>query len=232
MRAVSLLPRACGASSIIFTFKHPRTNHDTSFLIDGSTVYEILNMDRPHSSFFLGDTVVSSGSFVVISPIHPLFLVLTFLDVRGQVPIPPSSFFADSPYSSIESILLPLLPAICTNDANGLTYDRDKAVAWIAGKCGRVSNFFKTRRPQIEDHVAIELAYDVIRHFLHRDLAASVKAFLTEKNPDAFKPKPLEQADRTDEKSPQKKRGRCRKVQVPAGTVAITTFFSPKPSPK
>jgi hypothetical protein len=232
MKAIALLPRECGDVGAVATFKHPRTGNDASFLIDGLKVYEILSMDRPHSSWFLGDEVHASGEFIVASPIHPLFLVLTFLERRDRNAIPAECFFAGSPYEGIHSILQPWLFAVCVENDAGLVYDHQKAVEWIVGKCGRLCEFFRRNRPDSDDQVAIEMAFDAVRHFLHRDVAADVRKLLAEKYPGGFRPKVLEATDTTEEKQQGKKKSPRIKGRPPVGNMAITAFFAPKPSPQ
>jgi hypothetical protein len=108
-----------------------------------------------------------------------------------------------------------------------LTYDAASALNWVCAKAGSLLSFFK-RQSGVEDQQAIEMAFDVVRHFLERGFAAEVRRALALMYPWSFKPKAIAATDSTGAKGPKGRAAR-RKPTAPKGTQSILAFFAPKP---
>ena len=76
MLKVAFLPTNFGDSAKILTLPHPRNKKPNDFVISDGKLYEIQLFDRPHSSFFVNNSVISDGSALFAHQIHPLFMAL------------------------------------------------------------------------------------------------------------------------------------------------------------
>jgi hypothetical protein len=214
MQSVGLLPNADSAHRRkVLTLRHPRTAEEASFLVIGNAIFELLNSDRPHSSWFLKDSVMSAGGLLVAAQVHPLFLALPFLASRCKDAIAQADIFVGSPFEPIQSILLPYLGNVCVDSGNAfLTYDAARALDWVCAKADSLLDFFK-RQSGVEDQQAIEMAFDVVRHFLERGFAAEVRRALALMYPCSFKPKAIAATDSTGAKGPKGRAARRKAAQ-------------------
>ncbi|KAI1704459.1 RNase h2 complex component domain-containing protein [Ditylenchus destructor] len=72
-------------STGVFALRHPKTGTRAYYNFDASgSVQELLEWNHGKRSFFYGDSVVSDGSIVMLSPVHPLFLILRYVVQKAQ----------------------------------------------------------------------------------------------------------------------------------------------------
>ncbi|KAI1713323.1 RNase h2 complex component domain-containing protein [Ditylenchus destructor] len=72
-------------STGVFALRHPKTGTRAYYNFDASgNVQELLEWNHGKRSFFYGDSVVSDGSIVMLSPVHPLFLILRYVVQKAQ----------------------------------------------------------------------------------------------------------------------------------------------------
>lgn len=238
---VALLPSNFLENAEYFNFPHPRNGKTATFLMKDDLFYELLYVDRPHSSWFIGNSVVSDGVPLFAVPIHPLLIVLPFVSSRGKEMFSENDFFFDTKYASIANQLKPKLKLICQQNeiADDLAYyyDQDKAVSWIVSKTEQLMPFFRqsddtSEQVKNEDHFLIEVCFDAVRHYLSNDFAQLVKDELRKKYPGSFPPKELNSSDSqtiVEAQQPQKnkKKTPASKLKKPAGNMSISSFFAP-----
>lgn len=60
----------------IITLPHPAHGEHTKYCLDdvNKKIYEIVSFSEPYRSWFIGDTVKSEGSTMMVTPVNPLFL--------------------------------------------------------------------------------------------------------------------------------------------------------------
>lgn len=72
-------------STGVFALRHPKTGTRAYYHFDASgDIHEVLEWNSGKRSFFYGDSVISDGSIVVLSPVHPLFLVMYYVIQKAQ----------------------------------------------------------------------------------------------------------------------------------------------------
>ena len=60
-----------------------RNDKDATFILSGNKIYELFQVDKSHSSWFVGNSVISNGSLLYCVEINPLFIVLPFVSSRS-----------------------------------------------------------------------------------------------------------------------------------------------------
>lgn len=236
---VALLPTDFLENAEYFNFPHPRNGRNATFIRKNNIIYELLRVDRPHSSWFIGNAFVSDGVPFFAVPIHPILLILPFVSTRGKQMFAANDFLFDTPYSTIIDQVKPHLKFICQtmefSDEINYNYDQETALNWLVSKTEQLMPFLK-KSNDLEDHLLIEVAYDVLRHYISNDFANLLKEKLRQKYTGSFPPKTLNYSDSqsTKEKSepPPKKKGPSSKLKKPEGNMTISNFFGPVKSKK
>ena len=138
MRKVAFFPTSLGENPEIVKLKHPQSGKDASFVVENGKIFDLLEVQRPHSSFFVANEVISNGTAFILSEIHPLFVVLPYVQSRGKEMFPLEEFFIGTPYETIASLVKPHLQHICTEfdmgDGVSLYYDEKEALNWMIAK--------------------------------------------------------------------------------------------------
>ena len=233
MEQVALLPESLIEGATSLTLKDPHIGKDAAFLTDGKKIYQVVDIDRPHASFFVGNHVISNGKCRMATEIHPIFVVLEFVKSRGKEIIPEPEFFVDTPYQPISDIIRPHIRSICAvtdmGDSVMLNYDDKKALDWLIARTEKLLPYFKAKNPETTDKFAIELCFDVVRQFIGTKTLDELRNALKAKYPGSFPPKTMEMVDTTvPEPEPKKKRGAPKKkLAKPEGNMSISAFFKP-----
>lgn len=233
---VALVPKDLFQDAEYFNFPHPRNGKNTTFIRSQNTLYELLRIDRPHSSWLIGNSFVSDGTPYFAVPFHPLLLVLPFVSKRGKQMFTENDFFFDTPYAPIDDLLKPHLKYICQTmelgDDINYNYDQETALNWLISKTERLLPFLQ-KTNNLVDYLLIEVSYDVLRHYISSDFANLLKECLRQKYPKSFPPQTLNsmdypyQADKEKPQPPPKKKAPSTKLKKPAGNTDISSFFGP-----
>ena len=242
MKRIAFLPKAMAAGAKegprIFNLDHPQTGQPASFVVEGKKLYELLECQRPHSSFFVDNEVIANGASFIAAEFHPLFLVLPFVESRGKKMIRNDQFLKGSPYEDeiLADLINPYLPCLCESsfehEGISLFYDEPKAISWIVSKTEKLSPFFTERLPNSGTDAIIESCFEVMRHFLSRSMRKKVRDALKEKYPGSFQLKMKapsdsdERAEKQKRTSPFKGRKKQRKGK-PEGMRTIQEMFKP-----
>ncbi|OHS96871.1 hypothetical protein TRFO_09793 [Tritrichomonas foetus] len=240
---VAVLPSGFLENSEYFTFPHPRNGKPATFIRHNNKIYELFHVDRPHSSWFVGNSVISNGTPLYSVEIHPLFIVLPFMASRGKQMFTQNDFFFDTPYSVISDQLNPYLQQVCQTMELGddiqFNYDPKKAVQWLVGKTEKLMPFVKeSNDPSMADHFLIEMCFDIIRHYISKEIANDLKEILHDKYPGSFPPKrnddpqPIVDTKKGNTANANKKKAPASKLKKPEGNMSISSFFSPVKSKK
>lgn len=228
MARVALLPDELDGSDIIM-MPHPADGTESPFVISNGRVFELLDVDRPHSSFFLGNTVQSNGSCLIAVEIHPLFLVLPLVrDKKHDI----VNGINKSALAPVSALVEPILSFICSmskpGDVTTLCYDEALTVRWIVGRTEKLIDYFRVTHQNAKQEILVDLSFDVVRHYINKEMRLMMKEELKARYPGwslgSARPKLPPQPQ------PQKKRGKG-KTEAPAGNRSLTDFFKPKPAP-
>lgn len=98
----------------MFTFQNPRTNSLSTYIVSESRIYELLEVARPHASWFFGNSVLSNGDILIVSEVHPIFLAIPLICGRGNEMYPLDEYFIDTPLQPIAALIKPHFPSVCS----------------------------------------------------------------------------------------------------------------------
>lgn len=194
-----MLPKEIGPDYHGISLPHPKNNRDCPYLYNQKQIFEVLEVDRSHSSWFVGDRLISNGSILLVSPIHPLFLVIPLMRERGKDLYLIDEYFADTIYEPISHLVRPYFPTVCTaipfEKSAAWSIDDNKLLNWLCDRVMKLVPYMKESAP-IDDHMLVEMAFDVVSNYLRGDLAQMLKTCLTQIFPVAFSPRVLSVATR------------------------------------
>lgn len=65
----------------IVTLPHPGHGQPTKYCLDDlkNKIYELVTFSEPYRSWFIGETVKSDGSLLMVTPVNPIFLGISFI---------------------------------------------------------------------------------------------------------------------------------------------------------
>ena len=186
---VALIPEALGSEYVGIMLPNPKTNRPCPYVFNGERIYEILESDRQHSSFFVENYAVSDGALLMAVPIHPLFLVIPLMCDRGGEMYPIDEYFLDTCYQPIAHLVKPYFSSVCSaipfDDSSVWCVDQQKLLNWLCDRVIRLIPFFKESTP-VEDAFLVEMGFDVVKHYIRADLAMKLKDALRVVFPKAF----------------------------------------------
>ena len=232
---VAVIPKEIDENYIGILLPNPKTNKPSPYYFNGTHIYEILESDRPHASWFVGNSVISKGSLLMAIPIHPLFLVIPLMCERGGEMYPIDEYFLDTCYQPIAHLVKPHFPSICSalpfDDTSVWSLDQQKLMNWLCDRVLRLIPFFKASTP-VDDSFLVEMGYDVVRHYIRADLAQKLRDSLKAMFPKAFPTRVVNVVQINMEKeaesvTPPPKPKPKPQVQVKKVKRGIDSFFAP-----
>ena len=238
----AFIPKQFPESFDIIQFPHPSTGQLGSFIILDQKLYEVNLIDRPHSSFFIGECVVADGSAFFILPFNPIYLILTLRSTHLKELNSLDDFFDQTPFKEYANFFKPYVEKIgeSTNvagigDQSSLFWrlDEKKIDDFLLSQAKKLLPYIKTLRPNDPDFILIESAWDILRHYISKDLSESLKMNLKTLYPGSFPVKKLADVicDVKEEKpvkAPPKTSKKKDKSKPPPGNTSLFDFLSPK----
>lgn len=229
MRTVAFLPRGLGDGARAVVLPHPRSGARQTFLCCGDAVYELARIDRPHASFFVGDECVGCGGALAALRVHPAFLMLPVLARRGKQMLSADELFADTELRALGPALLAhaelLCDAVDMGDGPLLFFSEEKASAWIVGRVRALMERLP-RAGGMEDKYRVEVAFDIVKHYIDAETEGRIVAQLRALFPGSFCARERAAAVEEAPEAPAQK-GRARGRPKEKGSVPITAFFKP-----
>ncbi|KAH0789285.1 ribonuclease H2 subunit B [Histomonas meleagridis] len=215
-----------------YTFHHPRTGKEHTFLVNGSSIYELSIIDRPHSSWFVGEQFVSNGAVLVPLKMHPIFLIIPIASSRGKQMLIADEFFKGTELEPIAEILIPHISTICDSLDMGegplYYFSANKTYEFLINKTQLLMNCLSQQNP-LEDKFQIEVAYDILRHSIPTDIANNLKNELRKIYPESFITQLVNNVVENEEKKKPKNK---KKPQKKSNNKQISDFFKPVKSKK
>lgn len=206
--------------------QHPRNGIKQTFLYNDSEVYELSKIDRPHSSFFIGDECISNGDVVVPLKVHPVFIMLPVISKRGKEMLSYNDFFKDTELYQLSSVLLKYLDCICDSldMGDGLIYyySEEKAMDWIIKKILLLMKSLSNKY-NMDNKFLVEIAFDIVKHYLNKDFENKIKKKLKILYPDSFLEHKEEEVVDVPKETKKKKVMKSKND----GNLSITSFFKP-----
>jgi len=233
----AFLPKDLLAKSKIVRLPHPRNSKINDFLVENGRIFEIQLVDRPHSSWFIDNYVVSNGNCILVHQIHPLFLVIPYMLDHIRELSPKADFFYGTPYKAIEELVFPYFERVCDTMASEFDVcyclSKTKLHNWLLGRVEALIPYFK-KKQEMPDNQLVEICYGVLRHYIPPSIQSSLKEGIISKYPGSFPPKVLDlipaptfNDDFLSDK-PAKKTTKAppKTAPKPKSVPAITNFFS------
>ena len=234
----AFIPKGFPDSFDIIQFPHPGTGRLGSFVILDQKLYEINLIDRPHSSFFVGERVISNGSAFFILPFNPIYLILTLRSSHSNETFSLDDFFFQTPFQTYADFFKPYVKkvgaSIKISDLGDVWHlDQQKIDQFLISQAKKLLPYVKTLRPDEPDFLLIESSWDILRHYLSKDLSELLKSKLKSLYPGSFPIKQLSDViyDTPDEKpvkAPPKTSKKKDKSKPPPGNTSLFDFMSPK----
>ena len=241
MLKVAFLPTNFGDNAKILTLPHPRNKKPNDFVVSEGKLYEIQLFDRPHSSFFVNNSVIADGSALFAHQIHPLFMALPEMFENKNEFQMKKDFFFNSKLKPIEDLIFPYFDTVCSTipyDDKQLCYalDTTKMLNWLVGRVEKLLPILREKNT-LDDRLLVEIGWGVVKHYLPNNIAELLKEKIAEKYKGSFPPKTIDsvlEAPQVEEavddvrKKTQPKKKAANKKERPKGTPDIVSFFAPK----
>lgn len=199
---------------------HPRTGELNSFIIHDGIVYELICVDKHHSMFFVDNTVNSSNKVFIMAPINPLFIALPVIKEKALKKATINQIFTKSPVGCLTDLVSPLLESVCDKDGDKYIYNEEKTKQWLLNKVDTLMKHVRETNSETKDYKVMEIAFDILIHFLPKSIKIMLKKELKKKYPSAF-------AKVVEPESEKPKKGRkSKKPEPPKNNKSISSFFS------
>lgn len=208
------------------------TINNASYMIDNSdTIYEIAEIDRPHSSWFVGDECVQNGCAVVALKINPIFLVINWISNKGKEMFLIDDMF-DGEFEPIKQILTRYVCCVCdyldVGDGPLFFFSEKKTKEYIINKISKLMESDVIKND--DENISVESAFDIIKHYISKSVEIIIRDELKKKYPKAFVPKKIELKYEEKQNSPKKRGRKPKQVQKENGVIPISSFFVIKKS--
>ncbi|KAI5642285.1 hypothetical protein NE865_05647 [Phthorimaea operculella] len=180
----------------IITLPHPADNRPTKYVLDDehNKMYEIVTFNEPHRSWFIGETVKSDGSILMVTPVNPLFLVLPRL--REQCTnraIPLEDLLSEKGFDKILDFVTNMDkigdlkgPA----DMKAYKYNEEKTLSWLEERVRKLAKVLREKNvhvtsgavsatfvasnignDNIDEEFYLKYAHGMLSEYLQEDLA-------------------------------------------------------------
>ncbi|XP_070173286.1 ribonuclease H2 subunit B-like isoform X2 [Littorina saxatilis] len=189
--------------------RHPKSDQPAMYLVcrGGEVISEVVRFKPGYGSWLIGNTVQKDGSFIVTTPVDPVFLVLPYLiDARkaGKF-MTLDQIVHDNDFPDCARLLecagLGDLDQVADmkggEDFKAFRYNSDRTLAWLKLKAENVAevlrdrdiavaesgaqsaNFVRSKKDRSEgDDAYIKYAHGLISDYLPLELGASLKNYL------------------------------------------------------
>jgi len=136
------------ATAAVLSLPHPRTGEPSRWVLRCSELLSVALAKPDYGSWFLGDTVKSDGSLLMLAPIDPIFLLLPVLEqARGKSADHAGNFSplgqilqagGSQQMARLEQLDLADVRHVCESKQAGgdwyYRYDEERCVAWLLAK--------------------------------------------------------------------------------------------------
>ncbi|XP_026484475.1 ribonuclease H2 subunit B [Vanessa tameamea] len=139
----------------IITLPHPAHGDPTKYCLDdvNHKMYEIVTFSEPYRSWFLEDTVKSDGSFLMMTPINPLFLVLPRLREQcSNRAIPLEDLLAEKGFDKIIDFIVNLDTIADLKgpaDLKAYKYNEEKTLIWLESRVRKLAEKLKEKNVHV-----------------------------------------------------------------------------------
>lgn len=233
---LSIQHKSLGSEFALSEFIHPSTGKPNAFAFaEDGRLFEIMVIERPHSSLFHGENVLSDGTALFTLPFNPVYLILTLRKEYKKELFQKNDFFYNTPFAPYKDYFLPYIQNVCKvqsiDGGEFCGFDDGMIDEFLIAQTKKLLPTLKKSKP-VEDFLLIESAWDIMRHYLTPDFATHLKEVLKPLYPGSF---PIKTIDQVISRAPQEKethkQGRPKKKNgksVPEGNKTLFDFMQPK----
>ncbi|CAK1548598.1 unnamed protein product [Leptosia nina] len=144
----------------IITLPHPAHGTPSKYVLDGKNknIFEIVTFNEPYRSWFIGETVKSDGSFMLVTPINPVFIVLPRL--REQCKdraMPINDLLSEKGYNEITGFICGLDNIADLKGSLELCaykYNEEKTLKWLEEKVRKLSKLIRKKNVHVTSGVS------------------------------------------------------------------------------
>jgi len=158
-----------GMDKLPCQLRHPRTNKAASFICTNDGVFEVNYFKPKTSCWFIGETIRSDGTLLVVTPMDPLFLVIPYLSAAsksssGKNFMLLEQTLVDEDFEAVGKRLLPVFSSeshcsqlqhiadvktIDGSDSPAVRFSESKCLAWLEKKVRTLAATLKERNVDI-----------------------------------------------------------------------------------
>jgi len=138
----------------IVKLRHPKTFKGCQFLVNKSKnlLFELMNFEEEHRSWFIGSKVNSDGRIILSSPVNPVFLALPYISQASKL-IPLDQMLEDPEFPKTDEILVSALGEKLEivadrkgdKDLNVWKYNEEKTIQWLTSKVESISRLLEIK---------------------------------------------------------------------------------------
>lgn len=188
----------------IVILRHPNNGETGAFLFskDNRYIQEILTYIDDKRSWFIDESVKSSGTLKISTPIDPIFLVLPYLRGENSATLL-DQLLHDDMYPETKRLLqcedLKYLTCVADETVLGdivaYKYNERKTLGWLKKKTDTLvkmlklnnihltsdatsATFKKTNRELLDDNIYLRYAADIVSEYLSKDLSKKLIEYL------------------------------------------------------
>ncbi|XP_073958882.1 ribonuclease H2 subunit B [Choristoneura fumiferana] len=135
----------------IVTLPHPVHCKPAKFCFDEThkKIYEIVMYNEPHRSWFIDETVKSDASMLMLTPVHPVFLVLPHIKEQcSSRAVPLEDLVLDKKFNKVFKFLADLNNVADLKgpeDLRAYKYNETKTLSWLESKVHKVAKELKEK---------------------------------------------------------------------------------------
>ena len=245
----AFIPKTFPDKFDIIQLPHPSTGKSGSFIILDNKLYEVNLVDRPQSSFFIGEKVFSNGSAFLILPFNPVYMIISLRSTHLKELFPVNEFFFNTPFQPYADFFKPYLEKVGESmnipDLGEVWHlSQEKINEFLVSQAQKLLPYVKSLKPFNDDNLLIEFAWDILRHYICQELSDILKASLKTRYPGSFPIKQIfdvlndgkddnsaksTQKSSSQSKSSQKTTTKKKDKSTPIkGNKSLFDFMSPK----
>ncbi|KAI8430085.1 hypothetical protein MSG28_000506 [Choristoneura fumiferana] len=166
----------------IVTLPHPVHCKPAKFCFDEThkKIYEIVMYNEPHRSWFIDETVKSDASMLMLTPVHPVFLVLPHIKEQcSSRAVPLEDLVLDKKFNKVFKFLADLNNVADLKgpeDLRAYKYNETKTLSWLESKVHKVAKELKEKNIHVSSEFYLKYALGIIAEYVEADIVEKLES--------------------------------------------------------
>ncbi|XP_063394252.1 ribonuclease H2 subunit B [Cydia fagiglandana] len=145
---------------VIITLPNPASRKPSKYCLDehNKKVYEVVTFSEPHRCWFTGQTVKSDASMFMLTPIHPVFLVLPHIKEQCQIKaIPIEDLLSEKGLSKLVDFITGvdnIADLKGPDDLKAYKYNESKTLTWLEIKVKKLAKVLRAKKIHVRSGAA------------------------------------------------------------------------------